>query len=196
MFSFWLMPWQLQALALAFYLGMIFPAHFPTSPKCWTALNVCPLYLFPLRHVIIFFFFAISQCCINQKCLLFDLHSKHKTRFKKGLTILNEWHFPGRAYYTESTTTVRHKPASTFWASTKSSAVGAGTIVFPSRQSLMRFNPSSMWLACWPPELVPMVCLGFSIWKWDFHTAPLKYCSPFPKFSTMAECYMATTAYR
>lgn len=143
-----------------------------------------------------FFFFSISQCCINQKCLLFDLHSKHKTRFEKGLTILNEWHFPGRAYYTESTTTVRHKSASTFWASTKSSAVGAGTMVFPSRQSLVKFNPSSMWLACWPPELVPMVCLGFFIWKWDFHTTPLKYCSPFPKFSTTAECYMATTAYR
>lgn len=193
MFSFWLMPWQLQALA--FYLGIIIPAHFPTSSKVWTALNVCPLYLFPPRHVIFFFFFAISRCCIKQKCLLFDLHSKHKICFKKGLTILNEWHFPGRTYCTESTT-IRHKPARTFWASTENSAVGAGAMVFPSRQSQIRFNPSSMQLACWHPELVPMACLGFSIWKWDFHLAPLKYHFTFHKFSIIPECYMANTAYK
>lgn len=88
MFSFWLMPWQLQASALAFYLGMIFPAHFPSSPERWTALNVCPLYLSPPRHMG-WGFCAIAQHCINQKCLLFDLHSEHQVYFKKGLTLAN-----------------------------------------------------------------------------------------------------------
>lgn len=57
----------------------LLPASTP-SPKCWIALNVCPLYLFPLRHVR---FFALSWCFINQKCLLFDLLSQYKTCFKQ-----------------------------------------------------------------------------------------------------------------
>lgn len=69
----------------------------------------------------------------------------------------------------------------------KSLAIGTGAMMFPDRQSLMRLNPSSVWLPCWPPEQVPMVCLGFPKWKRGFHAAPLKYSSPFPKFSIKAD---------
>lgn len=105
-FSFWLMPWQLQALALAFYLGMIFPAHFPTSPKCWTALNVCLLYLFPPRHVIFFFQYlgvaliksvCYLTCTQNTKCV-----SKRGSLFKTNGIFL-EGHITQRAKQQQDT---------------------------------------------------------------------------------------------
>lgn len=143
-----------DALAIA-SIGFLFrynhSCSFPHIPKSLNSTEHLSFIPFPTATCDFFFFFAISRCCINQKCLLFDLHSKHKICFKKGLTILNEWHFPGRTYCTESTT-IRHKTACTFWASTENSAVGAGAMVFPSRQRQIRFNPSSMQLACWHPE--------------------------------------------
>lgn len=159
-----------DALAItSFGFGFLFRYDlsrlFPHLPKMLNSTECLSFILFPTKACNIFFSFfgAISWGCINQNCLLFDLCWKHKTYSKKRLTLLNDHRFPARTHYAESTTTVRHKPASTLWAPSKSSVVRARVMVYPSRQSLMRFHPPFPRLACWPHGLVSMVCLSFSI---------------------------------